>query len=87
MQKYLQIYLQKHRKIPTKDTDKTTKIIRKNSSTFSIVGFKQFNKLLVICKFLLCLEMANVTPVYEKGNRSAKTTIIRSAFYKFIKIF
>ena len=40
MQKYLQIYLQKPRKIPTKDTDKTTKIIRKYSSTFSIVGFK-----------------------------------------------
>ena len=37
MQKYLQIYLQKPRKIPTKDTDKTTKIIRKIQVLFLLL--------------------------------------------------
>ena len=54
------------------DSDIPTKIIKKNSDIFSDILFKEFNKSLEICKFPSCLEIANVTPVYRKGNRSNK---------------
>ena len=49
-----------------------TKIIKKNSDTFSDILFKEFNKLPEICKFPFCLKMANFIPVYKKENRSDK---------------
>ena len=54
----------------SQDSDVPTKIIKKNSDIFSDILFKKFNKSLEICKFPSCLKMANVTPVYKKGNRS-----------------
>ena len=56
----------------SQDSDIPTKIIKKNSDIFSDILFKEFNKALEICKFASCLKMANVTPVYKKGNRSDK---------------
>ena len=55
----------------SQDSDIPTKIIKKNPDIFSIL-FKEFNKSLEICKFPSSLKMANVTPVYKKGNRSDK---------------
>ena len=46
----------------SQDSDIPTKIIKKNSDI----------KSLEICKFPSCLNMANFTPVYKKGNRSDK---------------
>ena len=57
---------------PSQDTDIPTKIIKKNPDIFSDILFKEFNKSLEICKFPSSLKMANVTPVYKKGNRSDK---------------
>ena len=57
---------------PSQDTDIPTKIIKKNPDFFSDILFKEFNKSLEICKFPSSLKMANVTPVYKKGNRSDK---------------
>ena len=56
----------------SQDSDIPTKIIKKNSDIFSDILFKEFNKSLEICKFPSCLKMANVTPVYKKGNISEK---------------
>ena len=56
----------------SQDSDIPIKIIKKNSDIFSDILFKEFNKSLEICKFPSCLKMANVTPVYKKGNRSDK---------------
>ena len=55
----------------SQDSDIPTKIIKKNPDIFSIL-FKEFNKSLELCKFPSSLKMANVTPVYKKGNRSDK---------------
>ena len=51
--------------------DIPTKIIKKNSDIFSDILLKEFNKSLEICKFP-SLKIANVSPVYKKGNRSDK---------------
>ena len=56
----------------SQDSDIPTKMIKKNSDIFSDIFFKEFNKLLEICKYPFCLKMANVTPVYKKGNSSDK---------------
>ena len=56
----------------SEDPDIPIKIIKKYSDIFSYILFKEFNKSLEICKFPSCLKMANVTPVYKKGNRSDK---------------
>ena len=56
----------------SQDSDIPTKIIKKNSDIFSDILFKEFNKSLEICKYPFCMKMANVTPVYKKGNSSYK---------------
>ena len=56
----------------SQDSDIPIKIIKKNSDIFSDILFKEFNKSLEICKYPFCLKMANVTPVYKKGNSSDK---------------
>ena len=52
--------------------DIPTKIIKKNSDIFSDILLKEFNKSLEIRKFPSSLKIANVSPVYKKGNRSDK---------------
>ena len=64
----------------SQDSDIPTKIIKKNSDIFSDIFFKEFNKSLEISKFSSRLKMANVTPVYKKGNRSDKDNYL-SVFY------
>ena len=56
----------------SQDSDIPTKIIKKNSDIFSDILLKEFNKSLEICKFPSSLKIANVSPVYKKGNRSDK---------------
>ena len=75
----------------SQDSDIPTKIIEKNPDIFSIL-FKEFNKSLEICKFPSSLKMANVTPVYKKGNRSDKdnyrpVSILPNLSKKFWKVF
>ena len=56
----------------SQDSDIPTKIIKKNPDIISDILLKEFNKSMEICKFPSSSKMADVTPVYKKGNRSDK---------------
>ena len=48
------------------------KIIKSNSDIFTEVIYKELNRGLEVGDFLCTMKLANVTPVYKKGNRSEK---------------
>ena len=54
------------------ESDLPTKIIKANSDIFTEVIHKELNRGLEVDNFLCTLKLANVTPIYKKGNRSEK---------------
>ena len=54
------------------ESDLPTKIIKANSDIFTEVIHKEFNRGLEVGNFPCTMKLANVTPVYKKGNRSEK---------------
>ena len=53
-------------------SDIPTKIIKANSNIFTEVIHEEFNRGLEVGNFPCTMKLANVTPVYKKGNRSEK---------------
>ena len=56
----------------TQQFDIPTKIVKMNSSIFSELLCTEFNKSLEVCEFPKIMKLADVTPVYKKGNRFKK---------------
>ena len=56
----------------SQEYDVPTKIIKMNSEIFSEVLHNECNKSLKLCKFPESMKVADVTPVYKKGNRFKK---------------
>ena len=54
------------------ESDLPTKIIKANSDIFTEVIHKELNRGLEVGNFTCTLKLANVTPIYKKGNRSEK---------------
>ena len=54
------------------ESDLPTKVIKANSDIFKEVIHKDFNRGLEIVDFPCTMKLANVKPVYKKGNRSEK---------------
>ena len=54
------------------ELDLPTKIIKANYDIFTEVIHKELNRGLEVGNFPCTLKLANVTPVYKKGNRSEK---------------
>ena len=54
------------------ESDLPTKIIKANSDIFTEVIHKELNRDLEVGNFPCTMKLANVTPVYKKGNRSEK---------------
>ena len=50
------------------ESDLPTKIIKANSDIFTEVIHKEFNRGLEVGNFPCTMKLANVTPVYKKGN-------------------
>ena len=54
------------------ESDLPTKIIKANSDIFTEVIHKELNRGLQVSNFPCTMKLANVTPVYKKGNQSEK---------------
>ena len=54
------------------ESDLPTKIIKANSDIFTEAIHKELNRGLEVGNFPCTMKLANVTPVYKKGNRSEK---------------
>ena len=52
------------------ESDIATKIINAKSDIFTEVIYKELNRGLKVGNLLCTVKLANVTPVYKKGNRS-----------------
>ena len=59
------------------DSDITTKVIKSNSDIFTDALYFEFNRSLEKSVFPPSMKLANVTPVYKKGNRSEKDRPVR----------
>ena len=56
----------------SQESDIPTKIIKMNVELFSDFLFRGLNKSLQICEFPSCMKLADVTPVFKKGNHLMK---------------
>mgnify|MGYP001793765379 FL=1 len=83
----------------TQEYDIPTKIIKMNASVFSEILSTEFNRSLELCEFPKSMKLADVTPVYKKGNRFKKenyrpvsilsnlSKIFEKCIYKQLSIF
>ena len=54
------------------DSDIPTKVIKSNSDILTDAIYSEYNRSLEKSVFPPSMKLANVTPVYKKGNRSEK---------------
>ena len=57
---------------PCQDSDIPTKVIKSNSDILTDAIYSEYNRSLEKSVFPPSMKLANVTPVYKKGNRSEK---------------